>query len=75
MKRAEDVLSIVGGAPVEGRVTVRGAKNSVPKSMVAALLTSKPCRISNIAEVRDIDVVSRLITALGGTVARDGDTM
>ena len=32
------VLTIRGGVPLTGRVTVRGAKNLVPKAMVAALL-------------------------------------
>ena len=34
-----EILEVTGGAPLHGEVTVRGAKNSVPKDMVAALLT------------------------------------
>ena len=32
------VLTIRGGVPLTGRISVRGAKNLVPKAMVAALL-------------------------------------
>ncbi len=35
-------LRIDGGTPLKGQVTVRGAKNLVPKAMVAALLGSTP---------------------------------
>ncbi len=31
-------VSVRGGVPLQGSVTVRGAKNLVPKAMVAALL-------------------------------------
>jgi UDP-N-acetylglucosamine 1-carboxyvinyltransferase len=35
-----------GGRPLEGSVSLRGAKNSLPKLMVAALLTGEPCRFA-----------------------------
>ena len=34
----DDVLLVHGGTPLEGEIRVRGAKNLVPKAMVAALL-------------------------------------
>lgn len=37
---ADDVLLVHGGTPLEGEIRVRGAKNLVPKAMVAALLGS-----------------------------------
>ena len=36
------LLTIHGGKPLDGEVTVRGAKNLVPKAMVAAILGSTP---------------------------------
>ena len=39
-----DVLRLTGGVPLGGTVRVRGSKNSVPKLMVAALLTEDPER-------------------------------
>ena len=38
------VLSVQGGAPLRGRIRVRGAKNLVSKAMVAALLGESPSR-------------------------------
>src|SRR5213595_3413335 len=47
------VLTIRGGVPLTGRVTVRGAKNLVPKAMVAALLGSEPSVLRNVPEIKD----------------------
>ena len=34
----DGLLKVEGGRPLNGEITVRGAKNLVPKAMVAALL-------------------------------------
>lgn len=65
---ASGVMVLRGGRPLEGAVTLRGAKNSLPKLMVAALLTDQPCRLGNVADIADVSIVSELIRALGGTV-------
>lgn len=44
MTVTDDVLLVHGGTPLEGEIRVRGAKNLVPKAMVAALLGSEPSR-------------------------------
>jgi UDP-N-acetylglucosamine 1-carboxyvinyltransferase len=36
------MLDVHGGVPLKGTVRVRGAKNLVPKAMVAALLGDTP---------------------------------
>ncbi len=58
-----------GGRPLSGEVTLRGAKNSLPKIMVAALLTGERCTLRNVAGVADVAIVSDLIRSLGGEVA------
>jgi UDP-N-acetylglucosamine 1-carboxyvinyltransferase len=63
-----DVLNIEGGHPLEGEVFVRGAKNTVPKNMVAALLTTGTCVIKNVARIVDVDVMHDMIKAFGGSV-------
>ena len=63
-------LRIVGGTPLTGAVAVRGAKNLVPKAMVAALLGSTPSTLRNIPDVVDVDVVSGLLKLHGVTVDR-----
>jgi len=61
-----------GGQPLTGEVTLRGAKNSLPKIMVAALLTGDRCTLRNVAGVADVAIVSDLIRALGGEVTEQG---
>lgn len=65
---ASGVMVLRGGRPLEGAVTLRGAKNSLPKLMVASLLTREPCRLRNVADIADVAIVSELINALGGSV-------
>ena len=65
------LLTIQGGKPLTGEVTVRGAKNLVPKAMVAALLGDAPSTLRNIPEIKDVDVVSSLLEIHGVTVSWD----
>lgn len=67
-KTEYDWIRLVGGTPLQGSVEVKGAKNSLPKLMVAAVLTDKPCHISNVAQIVDVDLVADLIRAHGGLV-------
>ncbi|MEV6316683.1 UDP-N-acetylglucosamine 1-carboxyvinyltransferase [Streptomyces sp. NPDC051776] len=68
----DDVLLVHGGTPLEGEIHVRGAKNLVPKAMVAALLGSEPSRLRNVPDIRDVRVVRGLLQLHGVTV-RPGD--
>ncbi|MFJ6278513.1 MULTISPECIES: UDP-N-acetylglucosamine 1-carboxyvinyltransferase [Arthrobacter] len=65
------VLTIRGGVPLAGKVTVRGAKNLVPKAMVAALLGSAPSVLRNVPEIKDVDVVTSLLKLHGVEVTKD----
>jgi len=70
-----DTITVRGGMPVEGHITIQGSKNALPKAMVAALLTVETCRLTNIAEITDIDVVDELIRIAGGSVKRLPDSV
>ena len=64
----DGLLQVEGGRPLNGEITVRGAKNLVPKAMVAALLGETPSVIRNVPLIRDVDVVSGLLCLHGVTV-------
>src|SRR5215203_278396 len=64
----DDVLLVHGGTPLDGEIRVRGAKNLVPKAMVAALLGSEPSRLRNVPDIRDVRVVRGLLQLHGATV-------
>lgn len=65
-------LILTGGRPLCGEVAVRGAKNSVPKNLVAALLSREPSTLHNIPAIEDVDIVSGMIRILGGSMEQDG---
>ena len=64
-------LRITGGVPLTGQVTVRGAKNLVPKAMVAALLGASASTLGNVPEIKDVEVVTDLLSLHGVEVTRD----
>jgi UDP-N-acetylglucosamine 1-carboxyvinyltransferase len=66
-----DVLTIHGGTPLHGRITVRGAKNLVSKAMVAAALADSPSRLYDVPRIRDVEVVRGLLE-LHGVRVSDG---
>jgi UDP-N-acetylglucosamine 1-carboxyvinyltransferase len=70
-----EYLSIVGGNPICGEVKVSGAKNSALPLLIATLLSSGECEISNIPDLDDIDVTLRLLKAFGADVVRNGSTV
>lgn len=65
-------LRIRGGRPLRGEVTVRGAKNTLPKNMVASVLSEERSVLRNVAGVRDVELVGQMIQALGGSVVKAG---
>lgn len=65
------VLTVNGGVPLSGRVKVRGAKNLVPKAMVAALLGGAPSILRNVPEIKDVEVVTSLLQIHGVSVIKD----
>ncbi|MDR0950368.1 MAG: UDP-N-acetylglucosamine 1-carboxyvinyltransferase [Candidatus Ancillula sp.] len=74
-KLAGDFITIEGGVPLRGEITVRGAKNFVSKAMVASLLASKKGEtvsvLRNVPKIRDVEVVSKLLELHGAKVDVD----
>src|SRR6187551_3559967 len=66
-----DSIRVTGGAPLNGEIRVRGAKNFVSKAMVAALLGSTPSTLRNVPDIRDVSVVSSLLRLHGVAVDYD----
>ncbi len=60
-----DKFLIEGGKPVEGRVTISGAKNAALPALAAALLTDQPLVLDNVPRVRDIGTFRSLLEELG----------
>ncbi len=60
-----DKFLIEGGRPLEGRITISGAKNAALPAMAAALLTDQPVVLRNVPRVRDIGTLRSLLDELG----------
>lgn len=63
-----DKFRIIGGKPLNGKISIGGAKNSALPCMAAALLSSETVILHNIPYVRDIITQRRLLEDLGATV-------
>jgi len=70
-----DKFLIRGGRPLQGKVTVAGAKNAVLPVLAACLLTEEPCTIKNVPLLEDVNTMLRLLRALGAQVTRQGRTI
>lgn len=64
-----DRFVIEGGKPLEGRVTIGGAKNAALPAMAAALLTEETVVLHNVPRVRDIGTMRSLLDELGADSA------
>ena len=60
-----DKFLITGGHPLEGQVTISGAKNAALPAMAAALLTPSKVVLHNVPRVRDIGTMRSLLDELG----------
>jgi UDP-N-acetylglucosamine 1-carboxyvinyltransferase len=63
---------IQGGRPLEGEITLAGAKNAVTKMMVASLLTSEECVLENIPLIGDLNITVELCELLGSQIKING---
>jgi len=66
---------VAGGARLAGEVRVTGAKNSVLKLMAAALLAEGTSRLTAVPDILDVAIMAELLSRLGCTVVRAGDTV
>ncbi|HLN17313.1 MAG TPA: UDP-N-acetylglucosamine 1-carboxyvinyltransferase [Acidimicrobiales bacterium] len=72
---AGDYFVVSPNGPLSGTLEVGGAKNSALKLMAATLLAEGRHVLTNVPRIRDVDIMTEVIEALGATVSRrsDGD--
>ncbi len=68
-------LTIEGGIPLTGEVTVSGSKNAAVGILPAVLLVDGPCVIENVPDVTDIRLILEIMTIMGAKCERDGDVV
>ena len=66
---------ISGGIPLEGELTVHGAKNSVLPILAACLLTRRQVTIQNCPRLTDVSAALTILEHLGCTARWEGNTV
>jgi len=64
-KNTMDKLLIRGGRPLNGDVTISGAKNAALPELCAALLTAEPVILRNVPRLQDVSTTLKLLRNMG----------
>jgi UDP-N-acetylglucosamine 1-carboxyvinyltransferase len=70
-----DVYKITGGKPLQGTISVSGAKNSAVALIPASILADSPVTLEGLPEISDVLTLQALLEDIGGKVILDGKTM
>ncbi len=68
-------FKVHGSGPLQGEVTISGAKNAALPILFAAILSEGPIEVANVPALRDIDTSIELLKRLGAEVERDGEVL
>ena len=67
---------IEGGQPLEGTITISGAKNAAVAIIPATLLVQGCCRIENVPDISDVHILLDILKQMGASVCqRSHDTL
>ncbi len=59
------MFRIIGGRPLQGSVTLSGAKNTASKMMIASLLTDEPVLLQNVPKQQETQITQEILTSIG----------
>ncbi len=59
---------IKGGKPLEGTVTINGAKNAAVAILPAAILVGGKCRVENVPDISDVRILLDILADMGAEV-------
>ena len=62
------IYEINGGKPLNGSVTISGAKNAAVAILPAALLVSGKCRIENVPDISDVRILLDILEGMGAAI-------
>ncbi len=54
--------------PLNGEVVISGAKNAVLPLMAATILSEEECVISDVPQLKDVDVMKEILLSIGGKI-------
>ena len=62
-----------GGAHLKGEVRINGAKNAALAIIPATLLSKKPCVISNLPNISDVDLSFQILKTMGAKIEKQDE--
>lgn len=68
-----DKLVIQGGVPLNGEVSISGAKNAALPILCASLLTEGPLTLGNVPQLHDIATMGKLLAHMGVKIEAMGE--
>jgi UDP-N-acetylglucosamine 1-carboxyvinyltransferase len=60
-----DKLSIQGGIPLKGEITITGAKNAALPILCASLLSAEPITLRNLPDLQDVRTILKILSQMG----------
>ncbi len=70
-----EVLTIRGGRPLAGTVSVCGGKNAVLPMMAASLMIKGKTVLHNVPPLSDVESMSRILACFGAKIKRENEDM
>lgn len=70
-----DKIIVTGGKPLNGEVTISGAKNAVLPIIVGTLLADDICVIRDVPNLADVETISEVLEVLGAKVELNDGVM
>lgn len=61
--------------PLNGEVSISGAKNAVLPLMAAAILAEDKCIIRDVPDLRDVEVMKNILLSLGSEISEAGESV
>ncbi len=66
---------VKGGTPLQGKITVSGAKNAALPIITASLLAESPSTLLDIPALRDVVNLCEILSDMGAQIERDGSAV
>lgn len=63
-----DKYIITGGNRLHGRINISGAKNAAVAIIPACILSDEVCRVENIPNIKDVNLIAKIIKEMGAGV-------
>lgn len=64
---------IVGGKPLRGEISIRGAKNASYKQIIASMLSKEKTQLTNVPQISDVQITKSIAKSLGAKITQIGE--